>query len=206
VRPGEKIFEELLNPETRVVPTSHEKIMVVETTPIDFGAIQAGIRDLIRHAGAGDEPSLVTRLAELVPDYRNGKAAAGIPWEKRMRVLLAEDDPYTRMILKRILENSYQVYEVENGRQVARRIKECEPHLIILNHNLPGANVSRLCEKIKAENGKASTQILILAESDEKVSLETARALGADDRVYKPIPVHILEKRVDGLLKGKREK
>jgi two-component system phosphate regulon response regulator PhoB len=145
-------------------------------------------------------------LNALVPEYRNGKAATSIPWEKRLRVLLAEDDPYTRMILKRILENSYQVYEVESGRQVARRIKECEPHLIILDYNLPGTNVRRLCEKVKAENGKASAQILILAESDEKVPLETVLALGADDRVYKPIPVHILEKRVDGLLMGKRGK
>jgi FlaA1/EpsC-like NDP-sugar epimerase len=30
VRPGEKLFEELLNPETKVLPTPHEKIMVVQ--------------------------------------------------------------------------------------------------------------------------------------------------------------------------------
>jgi DNA-binding response OmpR family regulator len=106
------------------------------------------------------------------------------------------------MILKRILENSYQVYEVESGRQIARRIKECEPHLVILDFNLSGVNIRRLCERIKAENGHAPTQILILAESSDKVPLDAVRALGADDRVYKPIPVHILYRGGVGLLMG----
>jgi FlaA1/EpsC-like NDP-sugar epimerase len=47
-RPGEKIFEGLLNPETRVLPTPHEKIIVVETDPVDFANLETEIKTLLK--------------------------------------------------------------------------------------------------------------------------------------------------------------
>jgi FlaA1/EpsC-like NDP-sugar epimerase len=199
-RPGEKIFEELINPEARIAKTSHEKIMVVETTPVEFEILQTGIRELLVHARAGDEGKLMTTLKALVPDYQNGKTPQETPPEQKARILLAGGDSYTRMTLKHILESGYQVFEVESGRQVVSRAKECAPHLVILDYHLRGASIRRLCEKMKGENGSEPPRILILAESAEAVSLEDVRVLGADDRLYKPIPVDILEKRVRRLL------
>ena len=54
VRPGEKLFEELLNSETRVLPTVHEKIMVVEADPVDLERLETELLDLLRHAEMED--------------------------------------------------------------------------------------------------------------------------------------------------------
>ncbi|MBI3015893.1 MAG: response regulator [Candidatus Tectomicrobia bacterium] len=66
---------------------------------------------------------------------------------------MVENDPYTRTTLKRILQARYQVFEAENDRQALLRVKQCEPHLVILDFHLPSVNIPRLCQKIKRENG-----------------------------------------------------
>jgi len=198
-RPGEKLFEELLNRETRISPTRHEKVMVVQTDPVDCAQLKAGIHELMKAAEAGEEELLLTRLKRLVPDYSVERIEpAVIPPEKQRRILLAVDDLYTRTTLKRILENSYQVFEAEDRRQALKQIKECNPHLVILDSNLRGANIRRLCRRLRRENGHPP--IIVVMESAESASLEQVLDLGADDRLYKPIPVNILEGRVKRLI------
>ena len=198
-RPGEKLYEELLSSETRVLPTSHEKIMVVEADPADYATLRADILELLKYSRAGEEELLLDKLKRLVPDYLPSSwESAPICRDRARRILLVENDPYTRTALKRILENGYQVYEAEDRRQALQRIKDCRPDLMILSFSLPGTNVRRLCTQIKGENGPLS--VIILTESAEEASLAEILNLGADDRVYKPIPVNILESRVKRLL------
>ncbi|MBI3000227.1 MAG: polysaccharide biosynthesis protein [Deltaproteobacteria bacterium] len=115
-RPGEKLFEELLNPETRILPTAHEKIMVVETDPAEYGGLQEGIFELLEYAGIGDEESLLAKLEALVPGYMSGQDLVVALRLKGERILLVENDPYTRTTLKRILQARYHVFEAENDR------------------------------------------------------------------------------------------
>ena len=204
VRPGEKMFEELLNPETRVVPTKHEKIVVMETTPVDYDRLEAGIRELVADAKAGREEALVPRLHTLVPEYRGNGEYVPAPSGTRDRILLAAPDAYTRSTLRRILENGYELAEAESRRQLIEKLDECAPHLVILDATLPTMSIRRLCTRIKNGNGHPPPSIILLTESAEAASLDQVRALGADDRLYRPIPVSVVEKRVRGLL-GKTE-
>ncbi|MBI3000223.1 MAG: hypothetical protein HYY46_17500 [Deltaproteobacteria bacterium] len=58
--------------------------------------------------------------------------------------------------------------------------------------------------KIERENGNEGLPIILLANSADTTTLSQVLAMGADDRLYKPIPVNILETRVKSLLE--REK
>lgn len=200
-RPGEKLFEELLNPETRILPTAHEKILVVETDPLEYGSLHVGILELLKYAEAGEEPLLLAKLRALVPDYENGVASGPRQTEKAYRILLVEDDPYTRTTLKRILESRYQVFEAASRHEANQRLGECVPDLVILDFHLPRTNVRRLCTQLKQAKGDRALPILVLVDSADSVSLADVLTLGVDDRVYKPIPVNILESRVESLLK-----
>jgi FlaA1/EpsC-like NDP-sugar epimerase len=204
VRPGEKMFEELLNAETRVVPTKHKKIVVVETTPVDYDQLEAGIQELVGDAKAGRKEALVPRLKTLVPEYRGNGEFAAAPFGTRGRILLAAPDAYTRSTLRRILENGYELAEAESRRQLMDRLHAYAPHLVILDAALANVSVRRLCARIKNQNGNPPPSIILLTESAEAASLDQVRALGADDRLYRPIPVSVVEKRVRGLL-GKAE-
>ena len=198
-RPGEKIFEELMTAETRILPTPHEKIMVVETDPVEHGELERAIRELLQYAERGEEEALVSALKALVPDYESSNiqtppAAASL----EHRILLVQHDAYTRTTLKRFLESRYRVYEVGDRRQALRVARECRPNLVILDLDLPGANIGRMCSQLREGDGRVP--IIILTESARAASLEQVRKLGADDRVYRPIPVNILESRVKRLL------
>jgi PleD family two-component response regulator len=108
------------------------------------------------------------------------------------------------MTLKRILESRYQVFEAASRHEANQRVGECVPDLVILDFHLPRTNVRRLCTGLKEANGDRALPILVLADSADSVSLADALTFGADDRLYKPIPVNILESRVESLLKRQR--
>jgi FlaA1/EpsC-like NDP-sugar epimerase len=68
LRPGEKLYEELLTNEENTIPTYHEKIMIAKTENMNVENIRAKIEDLIasrnlRHI------EIVKRLKEIVPEY-----------------------------------------------------------------------------------------------------------------------------------------
>jgi CheY-like chemotaxis protein len=201
-RPGEKISEELLNPETRILPTSHEKIMVVETDSVDPERVQRGIQRLLAHAVEGDDNAVYETLRSLVPEYGRAGTRPDPPSDQS-RILVVEQDGYTRTTLKRVLESRYHVLEASDRRRALCLVKEQKPDLIILNYDLPGVNIRRLCARIREGNGRIP--IILLIESAEVASLQQILDLGADDRLYKPIPVHILETRVKRLLEVQKE-
>jgi len=203
-RPGEKICEELMNAEARILPTAHAKIMVVETDHVEHAELERAIRELSHHAERGEEEALVSMLQALVPDYESSNMQIpAAPENPEHRILLVQHDIYTRTTLKRLLESKYQVYEVDDRRHALQVARERKPGLVILDFDLPGANIGRLCSQLREGDGCVS--ILILTRTAEAASLEQVRKLGADDRVYRPIPVNILETRVKRLLDTNRE-
>jgi hypothetical protein len=152
-RPGEKLFEELLNSETRLLPTTHQKIMVAETDPIDFEQYDSSVKALLKAAEAEDEAALVRRLTALVPGFVNGQDP-GLKRHKRSgRILIVVDDSYTRTALKRMLQAHYVILEAENQRDALRLARESKPNLVMLNFHLPRTNIGRLCAKIREEAG-----------------------------------------------------
>lgn len=199
-RPGEKIFEELFNPEAKVLPTPHEKIMVVESDPGDLEALHQELASLIEYAQLGDEKSLLAKLAGLVPEYVNGHTPALMPREKLARILLVERDVYTRMTLRRILQPRYVIFEAESEREALQQARALHPNLAILGFHFPGVNTKELCAKLKHAKDEGKLPLIILADSSETTSLNQVLAMGADDWIYKPIPVSILENRVARLI------
>jgi len=69
LRPGEKLEEELLAPEEAAVPTSVEKIRMVERNGTQGALLAKRLRNLIRVAVRRDEAALVRVLATLAPEY-----------------------------------------------------------------------------------------------------------------------------------------
>jgi FlaA1/EpsC-like NDP-sugar epimerase len=70
LRPGEKLYEELLNEEAGVRRTEHEKIWVLEGVPSDAAVVGSAVNALLAAAERGDVAATVRGLASLVPEYR----------------------------------------------------------------------------------------------------------------------------------------
>lgn len=69
LRPGEKLYEELITEGEGIVPTKHEKIMVLKGDEHDQILLNGKINDLIQLAKDQDEKGIKAKLREIVPEY-----------------------------------------------------------------------------------------------------------------------------------------
>ena len=69
LRPGEKLFEELITEGENVVPTSHEKIMVLKGMDCNLQILNGQIDELAILAANQDENKIKAKLQEIVAEY-----------------------------------------------------------------------------------------------------------------------------------------
>ena len=69
LRPGEKLYEELITKGEGIVPTKHEKIMVLKGDRCDQTILNNKINELIKLAEDQDEKRIKAKLREIVPEY-----------------------------------------------------------------------------------------------------------------------------------------
>jgi FlaA1/EpsC-like NDP-sugar epimerase len=71
LRPGEKLYEELLNDSAKNLATHHEKIMIAQEVCEEFSIITQQIEELIQIAIDENPTELVTRMKKIVPEYKS---------------------------------------------------------------------------------------------------------------------------------------
>jgi len=69
LRPGEKLYEELLNDNSKTLPTHNDKILIVEDTFIDLSILSNEIDALTVLANEYDTISLVLKMKSIVPEF-----------------------------------------------------------------------------------------------------------------------------------------
>ena len=71
LRPGEKLYEELITEGENIVPTRHEKIMVLKGIECDLQLLNGKVEELAHLSvqQAGDE--IKFRLQQVVPEYNS---------------------------------------------------------------------------------------------------------------------------------------
>lgn len=69
LRPGEKLYEELLNEKETTIPTHHEKIKIAQVMECSFKKINNGIEDLAILTEQDDSYMLVTKMKDMVPEF-----------------------------------------------------------------------------------------------------------------------------------------
>lgn len=71
LRPGEKLYEELLASKENTMPTHHEKIMIANVLQYEYTIIKERIRELLFALKIENNEHLVMRMKELVPEYKS---------------------------------------------------------------------------------------------------------------------------------------
>ena len=76
LRPGEKLYEELLIDEKNLIETDNERIFVAQMGSLDVEATSQKIADLIRHA-YDESKDIRAEIRELVPEYKENGEGMG---------------------------------------------------------------------------------------------------------------------------------
>jgi FlaA1/EpsC-like NDP-sugar epimerase len=74
LRPGEKLYEELLADQENTIATHHKQIMVAKVKEYEFETVSAAIHDLIGMFGTQDNQQIVKKMKELVPEFKSNNS------------------------------------------------------------------------------------------------------------------------------------
>lgn len=69
LRPGEKLYEELLNDKEKTIATSHDKIMIAKVRKYNFADIEYTISHIINNAEDGNIHDMIYEIKTLIPEY-----------------------------------------------------------------------------------------------------------------------------------------
>ncbi|MCU0403076.1 MAG: polysaccharide biosynthesis protein [Chitinophagaceae bacterium] len=69
LRPGEKLFEELLNDQEQVIPTHHKKILIAKVVEYDFYQVNKSIDQLIESALQSQDEEVVRQMKRIIPEF-----------------------------------------------------------------------------------------------------------------------------------------
>ena len=71
LRPGEKLYEELLNDTSKTLPTHHEKITIAQEKYEDLDVVQGLVKELIKISKDFSKNEIVAKMKEIVPEFRS---------------------------------------------------------------------------------------------------------------------------------------
>ncbi len=118
-----------------------------------------------------------------------------------MNVLVADDDPTTRALLKRILIRDFDctVTEVENGLEALTRLDEQRYSILLLDVHMP---VMSGLEALKAIRGSAHSSLPVVMLTAERgaATVKRAVAFGIADYLVKPLRPKQIAARLEYVL------
>ncbi|EHQ27719.1 polysaccharide biosynthesis protein [Mucilaginibacter paludis] len=74
LRPGEKLYEELLNDAENTMPTHHEKIMVAKTREYSFNTVNENINQLLGFSQSFNDILVVKKMKQIVPEFKSNNS------------------------------------------------------------------------------------------------------------------------------------
>ncbi|HET8706267.1 MAG TPA: response regulator [Pseudomonadales bacterium] len=127
------------------------------------------------------------------------KIADAQPAQKKLRILLIDDDPVSRELLKTMLEELDQknILESESGEEGLEILsRDLNFDLILSDWQMPGLSGFDLLKKIReAEATKKLPFIMVTGRSDMEY-IQSAIKAGVNDYIVKPIDMNVLEKKI----------
>lgn len=112
-----------------------------------------------------------------------------------MKVLVAEDDRFTREGLVEVLQREgYQVIAATDGSEAIREFREQRPHFVCLDIMMPRQSGYEACRVIRAESPEVP--IIFISAKAEEIDRLVGFEMGADDFIIKPFSVREVIARV----------
>ncbi|HPO52469.1 MAG TPA: response regulator [bacterium] len=118
-------------------------------------------------------------------------------------ILVAEDDPETRLILQQgLLRAGYRVVIAEDGEQALERFRESRPDLVLLDIDMPRLNGWEVLERLKS--GWRSRRVPVVMVTGKTSDEDKIRGyeLGVDYYVTKPFNTQRLLPIIRNLVSG----
>lgn len=123
------------------------------------------------------------------------------PGQTRYRMLIAEDDVYSRQLLFQLLESTgFEVEAVANGEEALARWRAWQPHMLWMDLRMPRMGGLEAVATIKAEaalqNGYEAPIMVAVTANAFELDRSRALAAGYDDFVAKPYAHRVIFEKI----------
>ncbi len=117
------------------------------------------------------------------------------------RIMIVEDDEKIRRIISESLRKwRYDVFEVSDFSHVLNDFTSSEPHLVLMDINLPFLDGYHWCAQIRTIS---KVPIVFLSSRTQNMDMIMAMNMGGDDYVQKPFDLDVLVAKVNAIFRRK---
>jgi PAS domain S-box-containing protein len=139
--------------------------------------------------GPGRGASFVVRVPRILPLPSGQDAPAGSTTMARRRILVVEDNPDGRELLRAMLQvQGHEVHDAPDGESAIAKAREVHPDAAIIDIGLPGIDGYAVATRLR-EMGMAvgTLQLIALTGYGTEEDRRRARAAGFDAHLTKPV-------------------
>jgi len=116
-----------------------------------------------------------------------------------MKILIADDDPDAREILKTYLKaKGHEMITAADGMEAVKKFSELKPDLVLLDIMMPKLDGWEVLDYIRAQG---ATPVLMITAKDATDDVVKALAAGADDYIVKPFKLREVEARIKAVMR-----
>ncbi len=136
-----------------------------------------------------------------VTSSKRGRAIALAPGSPEYRILAVDDRADNRYLLETLLSAiGFQVLAAENGEEALALWSSWEPHLILMDMQMPVMDGFEATQRIKATDKGRKTTIIALTASAFEEDRQKILAVGCDDFASKPFQEEVLLEKIGNSL------
>ncbi len=171
------------------------------------GAFQLTVNGRVADVRLSTRPTsngeaIVMRIIDAAGAGAAGGAAVQTKRRGRLRVLVTDDEPITRMLVKVLLERDrYDVLEATNGQQAVEIAMRERPSLVLIDLNMPVMDGYEAIGSLRREFAMNALPIIVLTAEDGDSVERRVLELGADDYLIKPFEPAVLMARVNAVFR-----
>jgi CheY-like chemotaxis protein len=118
----------------------------------------------------------------------------------KKKILIVDDEPIVRKLLKKVLGDAYIILEAENGKEALHVATAQKPDLILMDIKMPKMAGFSACRHIKNNSITKEIPVIMITGLDNEFYKKYSLELGADEYITKPFSRQELKEVVDRFL------
>jgi len=123
---------------------------------------------------------------------------------KKKRILVVDDEPNIRLLVKNMLGNRYNVVEAGDGNEAVTQAEKEKPDVVLLDILMPGKDGFTTCNQLKANKATKDIPVVMVTALQHKLDEKLALSLKADGYLRKPFTSDDLLNVIRSALSAKR--
>lgn len=115
-----------------------------------------------------------------------------------IKILIADDEELICSSLrKKFIRLGYEVIVAHDGKSALAIAQNENPHIALLDVKMPKLSGIEVCKRLKSKKETKDIYVIMFSARAEQNDIETAKEVGADSYLCKPIPFNLIKEQVD---------